>query len=63
MPRSFSDRDFRVHHWDYLTNVNEPQEALYDGRSSELDAGLIKSSYFQKRGFRRIAKRLRKYGR
>ena len=55
-----SDRGFKVHFKQYLRHKNEPEEgSLYDGASAELDADLLRTSFYQKRKFRRTARSLR----
>jgi hypothetical protein len=53
---------FKHHYQAYLSHKAEPIEAnLHDGASAEIDAGLLRSSFFEKRRFRRTAERLRRY--
>ena len=62
MSRTFSNRDSRVHFREYLTNINEPEQTPYDGAETELDVGLVRSSFYKRRRLNRVAKRLRRYG-
>ena len=62
MSHTFSNRKFKVHYQEYLTNTNEPRETLTDLiAEEELDVGLIKDSYHERRRLRREAERLRGY--
>jgi hypothetical protein len=57
---STENKDFKIHSREYLQYNDEPRDdSSYDLASSELNAGLIWNSYFQKRKLRRAARRLR----
>lgn len=60
MHNIYSNDKFKDQYQEYLKHKNEPKEnILYDEAAAELNAGLIKTSFFQKRKFRREARRLR----
>jgi hypothetical protein len=55
-------RGFTHDYREYLSHKDEPRETgLYEGALAEIDAELLRSSFFEKRKFRRTAKRLRRY--
>jgi hypothetical protein len=54
-------RSFKVHYQEYLRHQDEPNRDLYDESSAEIDVGLIKNSYYERRRLRRTAERLRRY--
>ena len=57
-----ADRGFRFHYREYLSHKDEPLEvAIYSEESVGADIGLLRSNFFEKRRFRRTAKRLRRY--
>jgi len=56
-----SDRSPKVHFNEYLRNINESEETIYDGADTRNDAILIGDSFYEKRKLRRLAKRLRRY--
>lgn len=56
------NRSFRHHNQEYLSHKDEPRESgIYDGALAEIDAELLRSSFFERRRFRRTARRLRRY--
>ena len=60
MSHTFSNKKIKVHYGEYLTNTNEPREALDDIiNQEEIDADLIMSSYYERRKLRRTAETLR----
>jgi hypothetical protein len=62
MSHTFNNKKFKVHYQEYLTNTNEPREALDDIiAQEEISVGLIKNSYYERRKLRRTAEMLRGY--
>lgn len=60
--KTFGNRSLKHHYREYLSHKDEPRETnLYSGALAELDAEVLKTSIFEKRKFRRTAKRLRRY--
>jgi hypothetical protein len=60
--KSFGSRSIKHHYKEYLSHKDEPrEESLYGGALAEIDAGVLMTSIFEKRKFRRTAKRLRRY--
>jgi hypothetical protein len=60
--RSHIYKGFKAPGQDYLSHKNEQgNESHYSGAAAELDADFLGSSIFEKRKFRRTAKRLRRY--
>lgn len=55
------NRNFKVHYRAYLKHPDEPKDDLYDEAAAELDVGLIRDSYYERRRLRRTAERLRRY--
>lgn len=61
-PRGDDNGIYRYHYKEFLSHKDEPrEEGVYNGALAELDAELLRSSYFEKRKFRRMARRLRHY--
>jgi hypothetical protein len=55
-----SPTNYKVHYREYLRHKDEPEgENLPDDASKEIAADLIRTSFYQKRGLRRTARRLR----
>jgi hypothetical protein len=66
MPRrhqSMNNKNPKVYFKQYLDNINEPADYIFDDdMPPELMAELIESSFTMKRRIRHLAKRLRKNG-
>lgn len=55
-----SNRDYGVQYREYQLHENEPKEKdYYDLLEAELDDGLVRDTYWERRSLRRDARRLR----
>lgn len=66
MSHTYTKNDYnnrlRNHYQAYLSHKSEPREKdFFNGTLAEIDAELLRTNFFEKRKFRRTARRLRRF--